>query len=165
MSKEMDVLDQLSRKLTTSIGTPISILVHTVLFIGIFALYFLGISFDQILLILTTAVSLEAIYLAIFIQMSVNRTAVHIVDVKEDISDIQEDVEDIQEDVDDLEENIDDIQEDVDSLESNVKEISEDYDEEEGEEDEVTKALKDIENRLSDLQKDIDILKKKGLLK
>lgn len=73
---------------------------HTLAFIGIFSLRFFGLKLEDILLILTTAVSLEAIYLAIFIQMTVNRNT-------ESIEDLQEDVEDIQEDVEDLEEGID----------------------------------------------------------
>jgi septal ring factor EnvC (AmiA/AmiB activator) len=147
--KKTSNIDLISQKMTYSIGTNTSILVHTILFIGIFSLKLLGLTVDQILLILTTAVSLEAIYLAIFIQMTVNRTTQSLAGVEEDI--------------DDLQENVGDIQEDVDSLESNIKEISEDYiDYEEGE-DEVVNALKDIEKRLKDLQGDIVVLKKKGL--
>lgn len=53
------------------IGSTSSVIVHTVLFTLNFALYFVGVSFDTILLILTTVVSIEAIYLAIFMQMSI----------------------------------------------------------------------------------------------
>jgi len=143
------MVDVISQKMTYSIGTNTSILIHTLLFIGIFALRFLGTTLDQILLILTTAVSLEAIYLAIFIQMTVNRTTKSLAGVEEDIDDLQEDVGDIQED--------------VDSLETNIKEISEDYIDDEADEDEVVTALRDIEKRLKDLQGDIVVLKKKGL--
>lgn len=111
---------------------------------------------DKVLLILTTAVSLEAIYLSIFIQMTVNRTTKSLAGVEKDIDNIQEDVEDLGEDVED-------IQEDVDSLELNVKGISDDYVEDDAEEDDVVNALKDIEKRLSNLQEDIQVLKKKGL--
>ena len=55
------------------------------------------VNFDKMLLVLTTVLSLEAIYLAIFIQMSVNRSHEHIEDLKEDVTEIQEDIEDIQE--------------------------------------------------------------------
>lgn len=154
--KQTSVLEVISQKMTYSIGTNTSILVHTLMFIGIFALRFLGIPLDQILLILTTAVSLEAIYLAIFIQMTVNRTT-------QSLAGVEEDLDDLQENVDDIQENVDDIQEDVDSLETNIKEISEDYIDDEAETDEVVVALRDIEKRLSDLQGDISILKKKGL--
>lgn len=149
-------LDQASQNLTTWIGTPQSILAHTAIFMGVFALVLFGISFDKILLTLTTVLSLEAIYLAIFIQMTVNRTTKSLAGVEKDIDDIQEDVEDLGED-------IGDIQEDVDSLELNVKGISEDFIEDDNEEDEVVKALTDIEKRLTNLQEDIKVLKKKGL--
>jgi len=154
--KKTSKLDQASQKLTHWIGTTQSILVHTTFFIGIFVLIMFGVAMDKVLLILTTAVSLEAIYLSIFIQMTVNRTTKSLAGVEKDIDDIQEDVEDLGEDVED-------IQEDVDSLELNVKGISNDYVEDDAEEDEVVKALTDIEKRLSNLQEDISVLKKKGL--
>src|SRR3989344_4792795 len=82
---------------TKWLGTPSSFVVHTLFFVIAFLFIFFGISFDKILLIVTTIVSLEAIYLAIFIQMTVNRQA-------EDIEDIQEEVEDISEDIDKIQE-------------------------------------------------------------
>ncbi|HBC45003.1 MAG: hypothetical protein UX08_C0012G0007 [Candidatus Collierbacteria bacterium GW2011_GWB1_45_35] len=139
-------LDTISRKMTYYIGTSASIVIHTLLFIGIFALKLFKVPTEEILLVLTTAVSLEAIYLAIFIQMTVNRTTLSLAGVEEDIDDIQEDV--------------DDIQEDVDSLETNIKEISEDYIDDSGEISMVN-VLKDMELRLKDLQKDISVLKKR----
>lgn len=154
-AKKKSTLDKVSEKLTFWIGTPQSILAHTALFIGIFILIIFGISLDKVLLILTTAVSLEAIYLAIFIQMTVNRTTMSLVGVERNIDDIQEDVEDLGED-------IDDIQEDVDSLELNVKEISEDVGDD-ADKNEVVSALTDIEKRLINLHEDIKILKKNGL--
>ena len=106
-------IEKVSQWLTDSIGTNTSILFHTIFFVGIFALGFLGLSLDKILLILTTVVSLEAIYLAIFIQMSVNRASQTITEVGEEIEDIQEDVEDIQEDVEEIQE---DVEEAIESL-------------------------------------------------
>lgn len=85
-------------------------------------------------MILTTAVSLEAIYLAIFIQMTVNRTTESLAGVEEDIDDIQEDIDDIQEDV--SEDSIEDV--------------------------DMVKILKDMELRLRDLQKDISTLQKQN---
>ena len=147
MSKKKPLtLEGLSQQMTNSIGTTNSLIIHTILFIGIFALRLFRVPTEEILLILTTAVSLEAIYLAIFIQMTVNRTTESLAGVEEDIDDIQEDV--------------DDIQEDVDSLETNIKEISEDYIDDSGEISMVN-VLKDMELRLKDLQKDISVLKKK----
>jgi biopolymer transport protein ExbB/TolQ len=101
----LDFLEKISFKITQWIGTPTSIMLHTLLFVGIFFLEKFGVKASDILLILTTAVSLEAIYLAIFIQMSVNRQAESLKSVEKDIDEIQEDVEDLQED--DEEEEID----------------------------------------------------------
>ena len=121
----MDKLEKISDKITTWIGTPISILVHTIIFIVIFSLKFFNFSVDQILLILTTAVSLEAIYLSIFIQMSVNKTKLTIAGVEKDIDDIQEDIEDISEDDDEDEviHTIKDIEEKIVKLHKEVIEI------------------------------------------
>lgn len=107
-SKVNDI-EKFSLKITRWIGTPWSIIVHTFLFAFIFSLKFFGVPVDQILLILTTAVSLEAIYLAIFIQMTVNRNTAALEAVEEDIEDIQEEVEDLGEDVEDISEDIDEI--------------------------------------------------------
>ena len=49
---------------------------------------------------------MEAIYLAIFIQMTVNRNTESIEDIEEDIEDIQEDVEELSEDVEELSEEV-----------------------------------------------------------
>jgi hypothetical protein len=58
---------------TRWIGSPQSIVAHTLLFAGCFFSAYTGlVPFDRMLLVLTTLVSLEAIYLAIFIQMSIN---------------------------------------------------------------------------------------------
>jgi len=156
MSKKKPLsLEELSQQMTNSIGTTNSLVVHTLLFFGIFVLRFFGVPLDQILLILTTVVSLEAIYLAIFIQMTVNRTTKSLAGVEEDIDDIQENVDDLQED-------IGDIQEDVDSLESNVKDISEDYIDDETEEDKIVTTLQNIESSLRSLERDIIALKKRS---
>ncbi len=102
--------EDFSRKLTKWIGSPQSIMLHTVFFIGIFSLRFFGTGTSDILLILTTLVSLEAIYLSIFIQMTVNRHAEELEEVSEDIEEIQEDVDDIQEDVEEIQEDFEVIQ-------------------------------------------------------
>ncbi|WHF52446.1 DUF1003 domain-containing protein [Chryseobacterium gotjawalense] len=99
------------------IGSIPSLIVHSIIFISAFLLPIFGIvEFDKMLLVLTTVLSLEAIYLAIFIQMSVNRSNEHIEDLKEDVNEIQEDIEDIQEDIEEISEDIDDIQEDIEDI-------------------------------------------------
>ena len=121
--------DNFSKKLTASIGSTKSLVIHTILFVGIFGLRFLGVSASDILLILTTLVSLEAIYLAIFIQITVNRQGRELEEVSEDIEEIQKDVEEIQEDVEEVSVDIDEIQKDVEEIQEDVEEVSEDIDE------------------------------------
>ncbi len=99
-----DKFDNFAKKLTSFIGSTKSLAIHTILFVGIFGLRFLGVPVSDILLILTTLVSLEAIYLSIFIQITVNRQGEELEEVSEDIEEIQKDVEEIQEDVEEIQE-------------------------------------------------------------
>jgi low affinity Fe/Cu permease len=115
----------LSIRVTEWMGSSASIVVHTIIFILSFCLIFFGVPFEKILLVLTTAVSLEAIYLALFIQMTVNRQAESIEDVAEDIDEIQEDVDEIQGDIDEIQEDVDEIQEDVVGISADIDEIQE----------------------------------------
>lgn len=142
-------LDKISRQATTWVGTPWSIVVHTFLFIGIFSLRFFGFTIDAILLILTTLVSLEAIYMSIFIQMTVNRNTESLEEVEEDIGELQEDVEGIEKDVDELQEDIEDIQE---------EDLADDK-----EEAKTRESLEAIEDDLRKLLTEIDNLKRKNL--
>jgi peptidoglycan hydrolase CwlO-like protein len=113
--------EDFSKKLTRWIGSPSSIIIHTIFFIGMFCLRFFGISSSDVLLILTTVVSLEAIYLSIFIQMTVNQHAEELEEVSEDIGEIQEDVDEIQKDVDEIQEDVEDIQEEIQEDETDIK--------------------------------------------
>lgn len=111
---------------TQAIGSPVSIVLHSLLFIGSFFLGYSGlVTWDRMLLVLTTVVSLEAIYLSIFIQMSLNYANKTIEAVEEDIDEIQRDVDEIQEDVDEIQKDVDEIQEDVDEIQEDVEEIGE----------------------------------------
>jgi methyl-accepting chemotaxis protein len=116
--KHHSALEIVADKFIRWVGSLSSIIVHTILFITSFLLVLAGIKLDDILLILTTVVSLEAIYLAIFIQMSVNRQSETIQNVEENIDEIQEDIDEIQEDVDE-------IQEDVVGMSVDIEELSE----------------------------------------
>ncbi|MEK7564327.1 MAG: hypothetical protein AAB510_02025 [Patescibacteria group bacterium] len=120
-----------SKKLTDWIGSPQSLLFHTIFFAGMLCLRFFGVSSEDVLLILTTVVSLEAIYLSIFIQMTVNQHTKELEEVSEDIEEIQEDVDEIQKDVVEIAEDVDEIQENVDEIQEDVEEIAEDIQEEE----------------------------------
>ncbi len=132
-------LDQNASRVIRWIGSTSSIVAHTILFAVAFTLPFFGISFDKVLLILTTAVSLEAIYLAIFIQMSVNKNT--------------ESLEEVEEDIDELQEEIDEIGEDVD-------EIIEEEKNDNVTDEQTHKILGDIQARLESLLTDIEKLKK-----
>src|SRR3989344_4573153 len=73
MKETKQRLERSALAVTRAVGSPASIIVHTIVFIASFgAVYARLLPFDRMLLVLTTAVSLEAIYLAIFIQMTVN---------------------------------------------------------------------------------------------
>jgi hypothetical protein len=141
-------LEILALRGTRAIGSVPSLILHTMLFIGIFTLGLFGISFEKILLILTTLVSLEAIYLAILIQISVNNQGLKLEAVSAEVEEIGEDVEEISRD-------IDEIQEEVEDLAEEVEEIGEDI-EEDDREDEILHAadvirIEKIENLLTEL--------------
>lgn len=137
--------DKFSLKFTNWIGSPASLILHTIFFVGIFAMLWLGYSLDSVLLILTTLVSLEAIYLAIFIQMSVNRQSKRLSAVRRDIEEIQEDVEEIQEDVEDI-----------------TEEMEEDEKEEDAEHAQNMQQLQKIEDTLYKLIKEIEEMRHKS---
>lgn len=117
--KQRPFLEHIALVAPRYVGSPLSLILHSFFFVGIFALQWIGFAFDQIMLILTTVVSLEAIYLSIFIQMTVNHHSNKLAQVSEDVEDISEDVEDISEDVEE-------ISKDIDTIHENVKDISED---------------------------------------
>ena len=80
------------------------------------------VTFDRMLFVLTTIVSLEAIYLSIFIQMTINYTTASIHEVSEDIEEIQEDVGELQEDVEEISEDVGELQEDVEEINEDASE-------------------------------------------
>lgn len=175
-------LEEIALKATYWIGTPVSIIVHTILFIIAFALYFVHVPLDEILLVVTTLVSLEAIYLALFIQLTVNKNTQSLEEVEEDIDEIAEDVEglegefdEIQEDFEGLEGNIKKMRQNMKELEEDIEDISEDVDkiaDDETSEEEMihlqsNKSLKNIEKEILTLstgilalKDDLEILKK-----
>lgn len=148
---------------TRWVGSPISIIVHSVLFLGSFFLAFSGfVSFDRMLLVLTTLVSLEAIYLSIFIQMTINYTSQTIEEVEkdideiqEDIDEMQEDVEEIQEDVEEISEDVEDISEDVDEIQKDVDELQEDVEDIEESDDADEKRKNEQKNAIAAIQSDL----------
>lgn len=144
-------------RIIASVGSVYSLIIHTAVFLSFFLLALLGVvSWSTMLLVLTTLVSLEAIYLAIFIQMSVNRQAQELAEVSEDVEDIQEDIEEISQDVDEIQKDVDEIQEDVGEIQEDVEEITEDETDEELHEKRQTVAIeqltKDLQRVLADLE-------------
>jgi methyl-accepting chemotaxis protein len=115
----------LAERATTWVGSVESLILHTILFILAFTFVWLGASLDTVLLVLTTIVSLEAIYLSIFIQMSVNRQQASIENVEDDIDEIQAEVKEIGDDVDELSDDVDEIAKDVDEISEDIDDLQE----------------------------------------
>lgn len=139
--------EPLVTRFTDGIGSPVSIVLHTLAFAACFLLVLLGVArLETMLLALTTAVSLEAIYLALFIQMTVNRTTDSLESVEEDIAEIVEDVAEIEKDVDEIEKDVDEIQRDEAAQEARDKEDA--------------ASLKVIEERLASILADLERLRR-----
>ena len=160
-------VQRIALAVTKGIGSPLSIFLHTIVFAVGFATVLLHVlPLDTLLLILNTIVSLEAIYLALFIQMTVNLTTAAVKEVGEDIEGIQEDMGEIQEDIEEISEDVDELQEDVEEISEDVGEISEDV-EEINEDDAEQEAhtsrqqavLATIQSDLKRLMEDIEKLK------
>lgn len=143
-------------RLTIWIGSVPSLIVHTIVFTSAFLIAAVGLApWDSVLLVVTTLVSLEAIYLAIFIQMSVNRAQQSLAEVEADVAGIEEDIEEISEDIEgiekdvaEIEENIDDISEDIEGIEKDVAGIEEGI-------EEISEDIEGIEKDVAEIEKDV----------
>ncbi len=147
----MNTLESKALKISNSIGSVPSLIIHTIFFFCVIGSTFFGVNLEKALLVLTTVVSLEAIYLSIFIQMTVNKNTKALAVVEKDIDEIQEDVEQIQEDVDEIQEDVQEVAEDVEEIQKDVEEISEDI-------GEVADDLDEIQKDVENIEKDIDTL-------
>lgn len=148
-------------KITESVGSTTSVIVHTIVFAAFFASVLLGLlDLDTMLLLLTTVVSLEAIYLALFIQMTVNENTLSLREVEEDIEEIQEDVEELGEDMDEIQEDIEEITEDVGEIQEELEELSEDDEEEEKRDKEQAVTLEQLTDNVRRILEDLEALKK-----
>ncbi len=155
-----DIPSGFSVRATEWVGTTTSLTVHTVIFLAALILPYTGlVSTDKAFLVLTTVVSLEAIYLAIFIQMTVNRSNQSLAEVEKDIDEIQEDVDEIGEDIDELSEDVEELSEDIDEIQEDIGEIQEDDAEDEKADATTNNALQKIENNLQQIIKEIETLK------
>jgi septal ring factor EnvC (AmiA/AmiB activator) len=172
--RRMRIMAKGATSITNWIGSVTSVALHTVLFVISFVVPYLGVvSFEHMLLFLTTIVSLEAIYLSIFIQMSINMNNENIGILQEDIEEISEDIEDLGEDIEELgedleelgedieeiSEDIEEIQKDVDEIQEDVDEIQEDASEEQNADRKETEVLLSIQATLLHLQREIEMLK------
>jgi uncharacterized membrane protein len=179
MVKSKKKVQNIDEVVTGYIGSMHSIYIHSFLFILFLTLpLFTELSYDYTLLVLTTIVSLEAIYLALFIQISVNRQSKDIEEIQEDVEDISEDIEEISEDVEELSEDVEEVSKDVEEISEDVEGIQEDLEEAEKEEELEEKEeeieeerekqrkedqkvrLEKIENALETLLKEISNFKK-----
>lgn len=148
----------LVERITSWTGSVPSLITHTILFVLVFLLGILQVaSWEILLLVLTTVVSLEAIYLAILIQMTVNRNTASLREVEEDIDEIQEDVEELGEDLDEIQEDIEGISEDLDEIQEDVEEMTEDEQREEAQ----AKTLEDLSADIRRILADVESLKGK----
>jgi len=145
MKEKTQKLQKTALTITRWVGSTHSIVAHTVVFSASFIAAWSGIvEVDRMLLVLTTLVSLEAIYLAIFIQMTINEQA--------------EDIDEIQEDIDEIQEDVEEIQEDVDELQEDVEEMTEEEKEDEAREAAEHKTLEEIKQGLQKLMQDVEKL-------
>jgi peptidoglycan hydrolase CwlO-like protein len=175
MKTPLNKLETIALSVTKSIGSIWSVIIHTIIFILSFSLVLFGIPIDRVLLVLTTILSLEAIYLSIFIQMSVNYQSRALANVEHDIDEIaedvgeihdhveemQEDVEGIAEDVGEIQEAHEEIQEDIEEIQKDVDEIQSDVDEIQKDVDEIQEDVEEIAEDVDGLQEEIDVVDEK----
>jgi len=128
-------------RMVAATGSVGSLILHTLAFGVFFLLSVFGIiSWETMLLVLTTLVSLEAIYMSILIQITVNRHTQSLRDVEEDIDEISEDIEELGEDMEDIQEDLEEISEDIEEISEDIDEIQEDVEELSEEEGAIPKA-------------------------
>lgn len=166
-------VETFAQKVTRGVGSPTSIVLHTIGFVLFFGATFFGVAFDTILLVLTTIVSLEAIYLSLLIQMTVNmntqslqKVESDIDEIEEDFGEMREDVEEITEDFGEIRESVEEITEDIGEMEEHIEAIQEEVEEITEEDaaddkrDEDTKiTLENIQSTLQKLMIDLEKLK------
>ena len=136
--------------ITKWVGSTMSVSLHTMLFAISFLLPAIGIvSFERMLLVLTTIVSLEAIYLSIFIQMSLNMNNQNIEIIQEDIEELGDEIEELGEDIEELGEDIEELGEDIEELGDDIEELGEDL-------EELGEDLEEIQKEVDEMQEEED---------
>ena len=147
----------IDEKITGAMGSMKSIIFHTILFILFLTLPLItDLTYDSVLLILTTIVSLEAIYLALFIQISINRQSKALDEVSDDIEEIQEDMEEVSDDVQELNKSVDEIEKDMSEIQEDVEEINQSVDEIEKDVEEISDDVEGIAEDVEEIQEEVD---------
>lgn len=114
-------MQRTAKALTQWIGTPQSIILHTVFFTVMLIWCLLDrTNRDHILLVLTTIVSLEAIYQMLFLQLTVNQQGKELTEVKSVMDEVQESVESVQTAVDEVQETVEEVHETVEEVHEEV---------------------------------------------
>ena len=86
--------EKLSFKLAKLIGSPLSLLLHTIVFAGFLFLRYIGVINNAVLLILAALACLEAIYLVIFVQMITKNNTKTLGEIQQKIDLMQQEEED-----------------------------------------------------------------------
>ncbi len=100
-------LETLALSISNAFGSIWAVLIHTILFVSAFIFIATGTDLNKVLLVLTTFVSLEAIYLSIFIKMSSNKQAKTLERVEKDMNAMVDDLEEMKKDVEEIREEVD----------------------------------------------------------
>ena len=133
----LPTIDAIADRATTWVGSTPSLIVHTLFFLCSFLGHALfKWDYSEILLTLTTVVSLEAIYISIFIQRAVNQQSVRLQDVEESIDEVEESITEVEKSLDEVEESITEVEKSIDEVEESI--------------DEVEKSIEDVEDALDE---------------
>lgn len=149
MKESTALIDVVSDRIMIGVGSTTSLIIHTILFIAAFASHLLfNWQFNTILLVLTTIVSLEAIYLAIFIQRSVNQQAERLEEVEEALDEVEETLDDVEESIEDVEESLNEAEEDIEGIPADTLK-------------QLQKPMADLANQMKELVEELAQNKKK----
>lgn len=88
-------LEKFSFSLAKWIGSPFSLILHTIVFGGFFILRYYGLVSNPVLIALTAAVVLEAIYLVIFIQIIVKNNTTSLTQLQGNVLEIQQEEKEV----------------------------------------------------------------------
>ena len=100
-------IETLALSASNAFGSVWSVIIHTILFVCAFIFIATGTDLNKVLLVLTTFVSLEAIYLSIFIKMSSSKQSKTLERVEKDMDAIVDDVEEMKKDVEEIRVDVD----------------------------------------------------------